>query len=75
MAYIVPRAVLVLLGWAVTCGLIVTALPDTDAAVFLFAGISWAFTGVACFGYIRRLRREFDRAQSRIIGSEPDPTF
>jgi len=67
MAYILPRAFIVLSLWGVTCGLIVTILPGSDPAVYYFAGASWALAGIVCFGYIRKLRREDEALRLRDI--------
>jgi len=58
MAYILPRAVIVMMCWSLTCGLILMLLPDANPAIFYFAGISWVLAGIVCFGYIRKLRNE-----------------
>ncbi|HEV2099994.1 MAG TPA: hypothetical protein VGR45_13855 [Stellaceae bacterium] len=58
MAYILPRAFIVLIGWGITCGLMVNLWPRVDATTFVIAGASWALAGIVCFGYIRRLRVE-----------------
>lgn len=64
MAYIVPRAMLVVLGWILTCGLIATVSHDANLAVFCFTGLSWGFAGVVCFGYVGKLRRSAEREAS-----------
>lgn len=58
MAYILPRAFIVLVGWAITCGLIKDAWANVDPMIFCVAGASWAFAGLLCFGYLHRLRAE-----------------
>lgn len=58
MAYILPRAFIVLIGWGITCGLMVNLWPRVDATTFVIAGASWALAGIVCFGYICRLRVE-----------------
>jgi hypothetical protein len=73
MAYVLPRAAIVLMLWGVTCGLIVTVLPDADPAVFTFAGISWALAGIVCFGYIRKLRNEENSLRVRDIARFQQP--
>jgi len=67
MAYFLPRAMIVLIGWGTTCGLVATLWPDADPAIFLAAGVSWAFAGIACFGYLRRLRRELEIDRDRAL--------
>jgi hypothetical protein len=58
MAYVVPRGIIVLIGWAITCGLILKIWPQIDPMAFYVAGASWLFAGVACFAYLYKLRRE-----------------
>jgi hypothetical protein len=58
MAYLMPRAVIVLIGWGVTCWLIMNVWSKVDPMIFYVAGASWAFAGVVCFGYLHKLRRE-----------------
>jgi hypothetical protein len=58
MAYILPRAFIVLIGWGITCGLMVNLGPRVDATTFVIAGASWALAGIVCFGYMHRLRIE-----------------
>ena len=65
MAYILPRAFIVLIGWSITCGLIANLWPRIDATTFVIAGASWALAGFACFGYVHKLRAEAEDQQSR----------
>jgi hypothetical protein len=65
MAYILPRALIVLFAWGVTCGLINHVWPNVDPKVFYVAGASWAFAGMVCFGYLYRLRGEEQDQQER----------
>ena len=58
MAYILPRAFIVWIGWGITCGLMVNLWPRVDATTFVIAGASWALAGIVCFGYMHRLRVE-----------------
>lgn len=58
MAYILPRAFIVLIGWAVTCGFIIRVWSTAGAPAFYLAGASWALAGIICFGYLHKLRRE-----------------
>jgi hypothetical protein len=58
MSYILPRAVIVLIGWGITCGLIMRVSPNVDPTIFYVAGVSWALAGIVCFGYLHKLRRE-----------------
>jgi drug/metabolite transporter (DMT)-like permease len=70
MAYILPRAILVLLCWGLSYGLMRIVIADESLAVFYFTGLSWSLAGIVCFGYIRKLRREAALEQSRPIGPE-----
>jgi hypothetical protein len=65
MAYILPRAFIVLIGWGITCALIVNVWPSVDSMVFYAAGGSWAFAGLVCFGYVHKLRREAEDPHGR----------
>ncbi len=57
MAYLLPRAILVLIAWALTCGLIRKFWPDADPVIFCVAG--------AYFAYLRRLKRDIDDLSRR----------
>jgi hypothetical protein len=63
MAYLLPRAVFVLVAWAMTCGLIKMLWLEADPMIFGVAGASWACGGVAYFAYLSKLRREIDDLQ------------
>jgi hypothetical protein len=71
MAYMLPRAIIVLIAWGLTCGLIRKFSPDADPMIFfvpmiLFvAGASWAGAGIAYFAYLRRLKRDIDDLSRR----------
>jgi hypothetical protein len=58
MSYILPRAFIVLIGWAITCGLIDTVGFKVDLLIGCFAAMSWALAGIVCFGYLHKWRRE-----------------
>lgn len=58
MTYILPRAVIVLIGWGMTCGIIANVWSHVDPMVFVVAAASWAVAGMVCFGYMHKLRRE-----------------
>ena len=62
MAYLLPRAIMVLIAWGLTCGLIRKFWPDADP-VMLQA--SWAGAGIAYFAYLRRLKRDIDDLSRR----------
>ena len=60
MAYILPRVFIVLIGWGITCGIMVNLWPRVDATTFVIAGASWALAGILCFGHMHRLRIEVE---------------
>jgi ABC-type polysaccharide/polyol phosphate export permease len=60
MTYILPRAFIVLIAWGITCGIIMHLWSDVDPMIFYVAGASWAFAGIVGFGYMHKLRREFE---------------
>lgn len=65
MAYILPRAFIVLIAWGISCGLIAQMWPSVDATFFVIVGVSWALAGFVCFGYMHKLRVEAESQQSR----------
>jgi len=69
MAYLVPRAVLVLIAWGMTCALIKKLLPGADPLIFAVAGASWACAGTAYFAYLRKLKRDIDELERRRFGA------
>jgi hypothetical protein len=66
MAYLLPRAVIVLIAWSVTCG-IINVWSSVDPVAFYIAGVSWALVGIAFFGYVYKLRREANPEQGRAL--------
>ena len=65
LAYVLPRVVIVLLGWGAMY-FVLTALSQHLAPVIVyFTGISWVLAGIVCFGYLYRLRREAGMVQER----------
>ena len=65
MAYILPRAVIVLIGWVITCGVIRNLSVNVNATVFYIAAVSWVVAGIVCFGYLHRLRSELHEPRGR----------
>ena len=65
MAYLLPRAIMVLIAWGLTCGLIRKFSPDADPVIFFVAGASWSGAGIAYFAYLRRLKRDIDDLSRR----------
>jgi hypothetical protein len=60
MAYILPRAFIVLIGWGITCALIANLSANSDPTIFYVAGATWVAVGIVGFGYLYRLRRSRD---------------
>jgi hypothetical protein len=58
LAYFLPRAVIVLLGWGATYWILTALSPHLAPAIIYFTGISWVLAGIVCFGYLYRLRRD-----------------
>ena len=58
MAYFLPRAVIVIIAWGMTCVLIRNLWPGADPMTFGIAGATWLTAGIAYVGYQRKLRRE-----------------
>jgi hypothetical protein len=74
MGYILPRAVIVLLGWGATYFILTALSPHLPPMVVYLTGFAWLFAGVACFGYLYKLRQEAGFSQSRSIGTRHKPT-
>jgi len=66
MAYILPRAVIVLIAWGTTC-LITNIFTNVDPLVFYMAGGVWSLVGLVCFGYMHKLRSEADAQPVRVL--------
>jgi hypothetical protein len=73
MAYLLPRAVIVLIAWGTTC-LIMNIWTTVDPLVFCIAGGVWAFVGLICFGYLHKLRREATPHRDRSLSTGRSPT-
>jgi hypothetical protein len=63
MAYLLPRAVLIIIAWAMTCALIKKLWPEAEPMVFGVAGATWVFGGGAYFVYLRKLRRDIEELE------------
>jgi len=57
-AYVLPRAVIVLIGWGATYFILTALSTHLPASVIYLTGILWMLAGVLCFGYLYKLRRE-----------------
>lgn len=53
MAYLLPRAVIVLLAWGATC-LAVHLCTAVDPRLFYIGGGVWSLVGLAAFGHLLR---------------------
>jgi hypothetical protein len=67
MGYLLPRTILVVIGWSITCALIRRVWPTADMPIFGLAGASWLAAAVAYFGYLQKLRRDIVRLE-RALG-------
>ncbi len=63
MAYLLPRAVIVLIGWGLSCVAIKTLFPETDPAMFGIAAACWVTGGLTYFGYSHKLRRDIEELE------------
>jgi hypothetical protein len=63
MSYLLPRAVVILVAWAMSCAALRKVWPDADLASFGILGACWIFGGTAYFGYLRKLRRDIDELE------------
>ena len=66
MAYILPRAVIVLIAWSTTC-LIMNTFTAIDPLVFYVAGGVWSLVGLMAFSYMHNLREQPDGEPIRAI--------
>jgi hypothetical protein len=60
MAYLLPRSILDLIAWGMTCALIRTLWHNADPMIFGVAGASWVVAAGAYFGYLHKLRRDIE---------------
>jgi hypothetical protein len=66
MAYILPRAVIVLIAWGTTC-LIMNRFTAIDPLVFYIAGGVWSLVGLMTFSYMHNLRDQAEAMPVRAI--------
>lgn len=69
MAYLLPRAVIVLLGWGATYWLLTALSPHLPPSIVYITGIAWMLAGIVCFGYLYKLRHEAGFHQNPPIGT------
>jgi hypothetical protein len=58
LAYVLPRAFIVLLGWGATYFILTALSTHLPPAVVYMTGIAWVLAGIVCFGYIYKLRHD-----------------
>ena len=68
MAYVLPRAVIVLIAWGTTC-LIVNTFTAIDPLVFYVAGGVWSLVGLLAFSYMNNLSEQAEAAPVRVIAT------
>jgi hypothetical protein len=66
MAYVLPRAVIVLIAWGTTC-LIMNTFTAIDPLVFYIAGGVWSLVGLMSFSYMHGLREQAEDELVRTI--------
>jgi positive regulator of sigma E activity len=66
MAYILPRAVIVLIAWSTTC-LIMNTFTAIAPLVFYIAGGVWSLVGLMTFSYMHNLREQTEAEPVRAI--------
>ncbi len=69
LAYVLPRAVIVLLGWGAVYFILTALSPRLAPVIVYFTGISWVLAGFVCFGYLYRLRREAGLLRERPVAT------
>jgi hypothetical protein len=60
MTYLLPRAVLILAAWGITCVLIRKFWHHADLTVFGVVGASLVAVAGAYLGYLHKLRRDIE---------------
>jgi hypothetical protein len=66
MAYVLPRAVIVLIAWGTTC-LIANTFTAIDPRVFYVAGGVWSLVGLLSFSYMNNLSEQAEASPVRVI--------
>jgi hypothetical protein len=74
MAYVLPRAVIVLIGWGATYFILTALSTHLTPAIIYITGISWVLAGIVCFGYLYKLRREMGFQRHRSVRASNKPT-
>ena len=73
-AYVVPRAVIVLIGWGATYFILTALSTHLPPSVIYLTGILWMLAGIICFGYLYKLRREMALLPYGPAAAPPQPT-
>jgi hypothetical protein len=73
MAYLLPRTILVVIAWGITCVLIRRIWPSAEIAIFAVAGATWLAAAVAYFGYSNKLRHDIAQLE-RALGYTRTPS-
>ena len=73
MAYVLPRAVIVLIGWGATYFILTALSTHLAPAIIYVTGVSWVLAGIVCFGYLYKLRREMGFSHYRPAGAPQQP--
>jgi hypothetical protein len=66
MAYILPRAVIVLIAWGTTC-LVMDTFTNIAPLIFYVAGGVWSLVGLMSFSYMHGLRDDADLEPAPIL--------
>jgi hypothetical protein len=69
MSYVLPRAVIVLVGWGLTYFILTALSTHLPPMVVYLTGFGWLFAGLACFGYLYRLRHDAALSHNRSLAS------
>ena len=74
MAYLLPRAVIVLIAWGMIVRCDQEVMARADPAIFGVAGACWIAGGTAYFGYLHKLRRDIEALErdARLSTALPD---
>ncbi|MGC1777123.1 MAG: hypothetical protein WBB34_04200 [Xanthobacteraceae bacterium] len=72
LGYVLPRAVIVLIGWGATYWILTALSTDLPPTAVYIAGLAWVAAGIAGFGYLYRLRRELGLPARAQASAEQD---
>jgi hypothetical protein len=74
LAYMLPRAILVVLGWGATYWLLTALSPHLPATIVYITGVAWVLAGIVLFAYLYRIRRELGLLPDRAKHTGREPT-